>query len=132
MNRTLICLSGFWLVLLVVSVSLGQGPQPAAKGTSRDEAAIHDYILTMDEVNKYAAVAKKMQAAAGAELGIVELEIGNAAVRESRSEEDVVANAEIYGEARRYLPIVLDESGQGVRHQVFSVFVPEIAGGRPA
>jgi len=65
MNRTRICLSGFLLVLLVVSVSLGQGPQHAAKGTSRDEAAIHDYILTMDEVNKYAAVAKKMQAAAG-------------------------------------------------------------------
>jgi hypothetical protein len=65
MNRILIGLSGFLLVLLVVSVSLGQGLQHAAKATSRDEAAIHDYILTMDEVNKYAAVSKKMQAAAG-------------------------------------------------------------------
>ncbi len=65
MNRSLIFLSGFLMMLLVVAVSLGQGPQPASKGTSRDEAAIHDYILTMDKVNKYAAVSKKMQAAAG-------------------------------------------------------------------
>src|SRR5262249_22682616 len=59
-------------------------------------------------------------------------EVGNAAIREDRNKEDVVAEAEIQREARRHLPIVLDEGPQRLDHGVLAVLIAERAAGRPA
>ena len=52
------------LVLSSVSLSIAQGTKHPSAGFNPDELAIHDYILTMDKVNQYADVSRKLEAAA--------------------------------------------------------------------
>jgi hypothetical protein len=67
MRHAVVRWAGFALVLVVLtaSISRAQAAKHAAQGPNPDEAAIHDYILTIDKVNSYAALSKKLQAAAG-------------------------------------------------------------------
>ena len=67
MRHAVVRWPGFALVLVVLtaSISRAQAAKHAAQGPNPDEAAIHDYILTIDKVNSYAALSKKLQAAAG-------------------------------------------------------------------
>jgi hypothetical protein len=55
------------LVVLIASFSQAQAAKHAAQGPNPDESAIHDYILTIDKVNSYAVLSKKLQAAAGSD-----------------------------------------------------------------
>jgi hypothetical protein len=54
-------------VVSIASFSRVQAAKHAAQGPNPDEAAIHDYILTIDKVNSYAVLSKKLQAAAGSD-----------------------------------------------------------------
>lgn len=49
------------------SAMQAQTAKHSANPPNPDEAAIHDYILTMDKVRNYAAVGKKLQVAASAD-----------------------------------------------------------------
>ena len=60
-------LSSLLAVVLSAVFTPAQTVKHAAKGPDPDESAIHDFILNMDMVNKYAAVSKKLQAAAGSD-----------------------------------------------------------------
>lgn len=67
MNRAVLCLFSLLIVVSAACPSPAQSTKAVAKGPNPDEPAIHDFILTMDKVNKYAALSKKMQAAAGSD-----------------------------------------------------------------
>jgi len=59
----------WWICLTAVlltpsSWALAQGAGHPDKGPNPDEPAIHDYVLTMDKIKKYAEVAKRLEAAA--------------------------------------------------------------------
>ena len=51
-------------IFAFASLSFAQAKRPANAATP-DEAAVHDYTLSMEKVNSYAAVGKKLQEAAG-------------------------------------------------------------------
>jgi hypothetical protein len=58
-----------WMCLTAVVVTLSswvlaQGAGHPDKGPNPDQPAIHDYLLTMDKIKKYADVAKRLEAAA--------------------------------------------------------------------
>jgi hypothetical protein len=63
-NRVVVPLSGLLVILSTIAFSAAQSAKHAAKGADPDESAIHDFILTMDKVNQYAAVSKTLQASA--------------------------------------------------------------------
>ena len=67
MNRAVLRLFSLLIVVAAACLSPAQSTKLAAKGPNPDEPAIHDFILTMDKVNKYAALSKKLQAAAGSD-----------------------------------------------------------------
>ena len=50
-------------VVAMPSLALAQGAGHPDKGPNPDEPAIHDYVLTMDKIKKYAEVSKKLEAA---------------------------------------------------------------------
>ena len=52
------------VLLTLSSLTLAQGAGHPDKGPNPDEPAIHDYVLTMDKIKKYAEVAKRLEAAA--------------------------------------------------------------------
>src|SRR6202165_871830 len=52
------------VLLTLSSLTLAQGAGHPDKGPNPDEPAIHDYVLTMDKIRKYADVAKRLEAAA--------------------------------------------------------------------
>src|ERR1700730_1409238 len=52
------------VLLTLSSVTLAQGAGHPDKGPNPDEPAIHDYVLTMDKIKKYADVARRLEAAA--------------------------------------------------------------------
>jgi hypothetical protein len=49
------------------NTTYAQSAKHSASASNPDEAAIHDYILSMEKVNTYAAVGKKLQSAASAD-----------------------------------------------------------------
>jgi hypothetical protein len=51
----------FALIALFMASSLGAAPARDAGKPNPDEPAIHDYVLTMDNVRRYAELAKKMR-----------------------------------------------------------------------
>ena len=63
MRHAVVRWPGLALVVLIASFSHAQTAKHAA-GTNPDESAIHDYILTIDKVNSYAVLSKKLKAAA--------------------------------------------------------------------
>jgi hypothetical protein len=63
-NRIVTRVAVLPVLLLIASFCPAQSAKHAAKGADPDESAIHDFILTMDKVNQYAAVSKKLQASA--------------------------------------------------------------------
>ena len=64
MRRAVVRWSSLVVVLSIASFSPAQSGKRAAKAPNPDEPAMHDYILTMDRVNRYAAVSQKLRAAA--------------------------------------------------------------------
>ncbi len=64
MARAIVPWFGVLLLLSSVSLSIGQGANHPSGGFNPDELAIHDYVLTMDKVNQYADVSRKLEAAA--------------------------------------------------------------------
>lgn len=64
MNRAVTRVAVLSVLLLIASFCLAQSAKHAAQAADPDESAIHDFILTMDKVNQYAAVSKKLQASA--------------------------------------------------------------------
>ncbi|MGD0792986.1 MAG: hypothetical protein ABR920_14565 [Terriglobales bacterium] len=54
-------------LVFLSSVALAQAKHAAAEEATPDDAAIHDYLLTMDKAKKFAEVAKKIDAAAKAD-----------------------------------------------------------------
>jgi hypothetical protein len=52
------------VLLTLSSLALAQGAGHPDKGPNPDEPAIHDYVLSMDKIKKYAEVSKKLEAAA--------------------------------------------------------------------
>ena len=59
LTTTLVTLSSF-----PFSLALAQGSGHPDKGPNPDEPAIHDYVLTMDKIKKYAEASKRLEAAA--------------------------------------------------------------------
>src|SRR5260370_27517178 len=57
-----ICLTA--VLVTLSSLALAQGAGHPDKGPNPDEPAIHDYVLTMDKIKKYADVTKRLEAAA--------------------------------------------------------------------
>jgi hypothetical protein len=58
-------------VLVTLSpLTLAQGAGHPDKGPNPDEPAIHDYVLTMNKIKKYADVAKRLEAAAKSDPAI--------------------------------------------------------------
>jgi hypothetical protein len=51
------------VLVTLSSLALAQGSGHPDKGPNPDEPAIHDYVLTMDKIKKYAAVSRKLEAA---------------------------------------------------------------------
>lgn len=64
MRRAVVRWSSPVVVLAIASFSPAQSGKRAAKTPNPDEPAMHDYILTMDRVNRYAAISQKLRAAA--------------------------------------------------------------------
>ena len=58
--RSFYHLSSAIILVLAVLSSLAIAQADQKEGSNPDEAAIHDYILTMVKVQKYSDVAKKM------------------------------------------------------------------------
>jgi len=56
------------VLVTLSSLTLAQGAGHPDKGPNPDEPAIHDYVLTMDKIKKYADVAKRLEAAAKSDL----------------------------------------------------------------
>lgn len=67
MNRAVVRLFSLLVVVSAACLSPAQSTKLAAKGPNPDEPAIHDFILNMNEINKYAEVSKKLQAAGGSD-----------------------------------------------------------------
>jgi hypothetical protein len=64
LNRAFACVAVLPAFLLAASFCQAQSAKHSAKGPDPDESAIHDFILSMDKVNQYAAVSKKLRASA--------------------------------------------------------------------
>src|SRR6202165_3453949 len=58
------------VLLTLSSLTLAQGAGHPDKGPNPDEPAIHDYVLTLDKIKKYADVAKRLEAAAKSDTAI--------------------------------------------------------------
>ena len=67
MPRFVDCFFSLLIVVSAVGLAPAQISAHSPKGADADKAAIHDFTLTMEKVNRYAAFSKKMQAAAGAD-----------------------------------------------------------------
>jgi hypothetical protein len=58
------------VLVTLSSLTLAQGAGHPDEGPNPDEPAIHDYVLTMDKIKKYADVAKRLEAAAKSDPAI--------------------------------------------------------------
>jgi len=67
MNRAVVRLFSLLVVVSAACLCPAQSTKPSAKGPNPDEPAIHDFTLNMSEINKYAEVSKKLQAAGGSD-----------------------------------------------------------------
>ena len=65
--RALVHLCGLLAVLCMSTFCCAQSASKTADGLDPDESAMHDFILSLDKVNQYAAVSKKLHASAAAD-----------------------------------------------------------------
>src|SRR5262249_12546101 len=72
-----------------------------------------------------------LQTRVGAGVGEIEIETGDAAIRERWREENIVADAEVECEPRRDLNVVLEEGRDRMRIEVLASFIPDGAVVRP-